>query len=430
MTSVCLFYLALYFAFPRGKPPTRLLNEIWAWSSLLWLSALLPGTLGLIGALTYRHPVDLDETRPIRRTICWRIVTSGKNISVVLSTIRRCQIEMANAPLAPYVIEVVIDYGDNVRLLPINDDDVRVITVPTEYRTPNNSRFKARALHYALWHSPIPDTTWVVHLDEETQPTLSAVKGICKFIREEELSEKLRVGQGVLLYHRELEKHPLLTMADNVRTGDDFARFYFQTRLGVTVFGLHGSFIVVRNDVEKATGGFDFGRRGDLTEDAFWAVKATGNGVRCAWVDGYLEEQSCMSLQDFLRQRRRWFQGLMKVVLYAPVKIRWRFCLGLNMILWGLTPFSMLYTLAHLFCGGWIDPMIRVLASYSFAALATLYFTGLKANLDEHGVTGMGTRASLTLLQFLLLPVLLTLEGLAVLWAMITPVKGFDVVKK
>lgn len=429
---VCMvsIYAALFLVSPVNKPPSTPFDEIWSWLSLLWLSALLPGTLGLVGALMYRHPTTLDEVQPINRTICWRIVTAGKNIDIVLSTVRRCQIEMAKSPLASYVIEVVIDEGKNISLLPKNEKDVRVIIVPKAYSTPKNSRFKARALHYALSHSTISDTTWVVHLDEETQPTSSAIKGICKFILQEELSHELRIGQGGLLYHREWEKHPFFTLADNVRTGDDFARFYFQHRLGVAIFGLHGSFIVVRNDIEKASGGFDFGPQGDITEDAFWAVKGMENGLRCAWVEGYLEEQSCMSFVDFLRQRRRWFHGLIKVSLHSPVKLRWRFCLCLNTMLWGLAPFATLYTFGHFFFNVWVNPIIRSLASYSLATYATLYFTGLKANMDEHGITSWRTRTLLTLQQLLLLPVFSAIESLGVLWAMLTPVRGFQVVKK
>ncbi len=425
-----LISLVWYLISPKSRLPATFFDKTMAWSSLLWLTALLPGSVGLLGTLAYRHSATLDDVQPINRRICWRIVTAGRNIEVVLRTIRRCQSEMAKTPLAPYIIEIVMDYGDNILLLPQHDKDVRVIVVPKDYRTPNNSRFKARALHYALLHSSISDTTWIVHLDEETQPTSSSIKGICKFIRQEELSQKLHVGQGGLVYHREWEKYPFLTLADTVRTGDDFARFYFQHRLGVTLFGLHGSYIVVRNDVEKATGGFDFGPQGDITEDAFWAVKAMESGFRCAWIDGYLEEQSCMSLLDFLRQRRRWFQGLVKVSLYAPVKLRWRLCLGLNTMLWGLAPFTMLYTFINLFYNVDINVIIRALASYSFATFATLYVTGLKANMDEHGITGRGTRILLTLLLFVLLPVFATMECLGVLWAMLAPVKGFQVVKK
>jgi beta-1,4-mannosyltransferase len=428
--SVIAVLLASHSLSPAGRPPGTLVEEIVSWMSLLWLGALLPGSLGLIGTLLYRFPPDLDDVRPTNRMICWRIVTAGKNIDVVLSTIRRCQAEMARTSLAPYVIEVVIDPCRNVALLPVEDVDVRVIVVPREYVTPNNSRFKARALHYALLNSQISETAWVVHLDEETQPTQSAIKGVCKFICQEEASGRLRIGQGALLYHREWERHPFLTLADNVRTGDDFARFYLQHRLGVTIFGLHGSFIVIRNDVEKATGGFDFGPRGDITEDAFWALKAMQSGRRCAWVDGFLEEQSCMSVIDFLRQRRRWFHGLVKTALFAPVKLRWRLGLGLNTTLWALAPFAVIYTVCKPFCSVEIPPAVRVFASYSFATFAVWYVTGLKANMDEHGIKSFWKRAQLTLLQVLLLPVFCVLEALGVLWGLASQAKGFDVVKK
>jgi egghead protein (zeste-white 4 protein) len=233
-----------------------------------------------------------------------------------------------------------------------------------------------------------------------------------------------------LLYHREWERHPFLTLADNVRTGDDFARFYLQHRLGVTIFGLHGSFIVIRNDVEKATGGFDFGPRGDITEDAFWALKVMQSGRRCAWVDGFLEEQSCMSVIDFLRQRRRWFHGLVKTALFAPVKLRWRLGLGLNTTLWALAPFAVIYTVCKPFCSVEIPPAVRVFASYSFATFAVWYVTGLKANMDEHGIKSFWKRAQLTLLQVLLLPVFCVLEALGVLWGLASQAKGFEVVKK
>jgi len=419
-----------YLMSPVAEVSTTTFDHVWSWASLLWLCPLFPGVLGLVGTLVYRHPEDLDQAQPINRAICWRIVTAGKNIDVVLSTICRCQSEMAKSPLARYIIEVVIDECDNVRLLPIDQQDVRIIVVPRGYAAPNGSRFKARALHYALLHSPIADTTWIVHLDEETQPTSSAIKGICKFISQEEESRELRIGQGAILYHREWERFPFLTLADNVRTGDDLARFYFQHQFGVTLFGLHGSFIVIRNDIEKATGGFDFGPQGDITEDSFWAVKAMECGRRCAWVDGYLEEQSCMSVIDFLRQRRRWFQGLVKVTLHAPVKLRWRLCLGFNTLLWGLSPLGVFYTIGNFFHHAQISPIVVALASFASASFVTFSITGLKINMDEHGIRSRRRRALLTACQLLLVPVFSGMESLAALWAMFTPVKGFQVIKK
>lgn len=120
----------------------------------------------------------------------------------------------------------------------------------------------------------------------------------------------------------------------------------------------------------------------------------------------------------------------MKVSLHAPVKLRWRFCVALNTMLWGLAPFAMLYTFGKLFYNVEVNTLIRLFASYSFATFAILYITGLKANMDEHGVVGWGRRTALTLALLVLLPIFGTMESLGVLWAMFTPVKGFQVVKK
>ncbi len=423
---ITLYGLQALF-WPTGRTPQTLIENIWSWGSLLWLGAVFPGSFGLVGMLKFSHSQTLDSVKPINNLVAWRIVSRGINIEALIDTIRRCQIEMVKTPLFPYIIEVVTD-SKGVKLLPPGSN-VRHIVVPSEYHTLNESKYKARALHYAVEHSPLPDDAWIVHLDEETQPTASGIKGICTMISEEEKSGTLRIGQGAILYHRQWKKHPVMTLADNVRTGDDFARFHFQHKLGVTIFGLHGSYIVVRNDLEKSIG-FDFGPKGSITEDAFWALVAMEKGYRCRWINGYLEEQSTQSIGDFVRQRRRWYQGLAKVSIYAPVKLWWRFSLGLNTILWTFAPFASLYTLGHLFYGFSHPWWIVFLANYSFASFATLYLVGLKANLDEFGVRNIFRRIGWFIAQVILLPFFNMLEGLGVMAAIFRPTTGFHVVKK
>jgi egghead protein (zeste-white 4 protein) len=420
-------YLLQDYLWPSGKQPSTTLDLVWSAAAVIWLSGVIPGFLGVLGMLAYRHPEKLDDERPIDTPVYFRIVSRGDNVEVLTDTVRRCQTEMEKHPLFPYRIEVVVDSYDFFIAAP--NDDVTVIRVPDDYRTPKNTRFKARGLQYALDHSKAPDHAWLVHLDEETQPTSSGIKGICRFVREQEASGEHRIGQGAILYHRQWKQHPFLTLADNVRTGDDFARFHFQHRLGVTVFGLHGSYIVVRNDIEKSIG-FDFGPKGEITEDAFWAMVAMEKGHRCAWVEGYLEEQSCQSILDFMKQRRRWWQGLMLVSLYAPVKFRWRACITINTLLWALAPLSMLYTIAHFFYGFETNPVVRFGANFAFASFLVLYLVGLRANLDEHGVTNPFKRAFWWVAQTLALPLCSLMESMSVLWAIVKPAKGFHVIKK
>lgn len=407
------------------KDETTAFQRIFAQGSIVWLMTLIPGVLGLIGTIMFKHHDNLDDVKPMSTLIIWRIVSRGTNREALCATVNRVQAEMATTPLYPYLIEVVTDEPP---LLPASDD-LMCLTVPILYQTPMRTKFKARALHYALVYSPVPANAWLVHLDEETQPTSSGVKGIGLMVSEEEESGQLRIGQGALLYHRSWKEYPFLTLADTMRTGDDFARFYLQHRVGVTLFGLHGSYIVCRNDVERSVG-FDFGPVGSITEDAFWALCCMQNGKRSRWVHGYLEEQSTQSVLDFMKQRRRWYHGLILVSLYAPVRLEYRLSLLLFTVLWTFAPLGTIYTVLNLFFGCSTNEVIRALANFSLAFYATLYLLGVEANLNEHGVCGIFERIVWYVLQIALLPVFSLIESAAILYALVRPETGFHVVQK
>jgi egghead protein (zeste-white 4 protein) len=333
---------------------------------------------------------------------------------------------MWRQPLFRYVIEIVTD-------VPVEIDaahDVVTYVVPPDYETRRGSRFKARALHYALELSQLPDDSWIVHLDEETQPTPSGIRGIARMIQEEERTGQLRVGQGAILYHRHWTRHPLLTLADMQRTGDDHARFHVQQRLGRTLFGLHGSFIVVRNDIEK-TIGFDFGPEGSVTEDSWWALVLTSSGHRTRWVDGYLEEQSCRSYEDLVRQRRRWFVGLWLVARHAPVKRRHSAALTASVLIWTVAPLSALYTIARLLITSYyVPPWLRLLADVSFAIHLTVNLIGLRVNLAEEGRLSRPMRLLAYATLIVLFPFYLLLECAGVVYGMFDRDYGFHVVEK
>ena len=99
-------------------------------------------------------------------------------------------------------------------------------------------------------------------------------------------------------------------------------------------------------------------------------------------------------------------------------------------MLWALAPFAVVYTVFSLFYSVEIPPVVQVLASYSFATYALWYVTGLKANMDEHGIKNFWKRAQLALLQIFLVPVFCVLEGLGVAWGLASQAKEFEVVKK
>lgn len=425
--TVTVLYAIQRLAWPGNPPPRAGLSAAWSGASLLWLSALVPSACELAGLLMYRNPRWPRAVAPIPQLVSWRIVSRGINVEALTATILRCRAESQANPLFRYVIEVITDTSHAG--LPAPADDLVYIRVPKDYQTPKGTRNKARALNYALHYSPLPDDAWIVHLDEESQPTPSIIPGIARMITEEEASGQLRIGQGIIVYHRDWKNHPFFTLSDCIRTGSDLGRLFLSMRIGVPLFGLHGSYIVVRNDVEKQVG-FDVGPVGSITEDAFWGYQQMEIGRRCCWVDGYLEEQCTQSPSDFVKQRRRWFSGLIKVAVQAPVKLRWRIMLGVSMLAWALAPLAWGYTIGHFITGGYVDPAVRALANGSFAVYIVTTLAGLRVNMNEHGIRNPLKRVGWCLTWLFCMPVFSLMESISVAYALARPATGFHVVRK
>uniref|UniRef100_A0A0G4HMW4 Glycosyltransferase 2-like domain-containing protein n=1 Tax=Chromera velia CCMP2878 TaxID=1169474 RepID=A0A0G4HMW4_9ALVE len=217
------------------------------------------------------------------------------------------------------------------------------IVVPPEYETAGKSKFKARALQYAIqWtngvlaENPTPtitDNDVIVHLDEETKLTEEVVQGILEYYSEGGNEGFHKIGQGVIAYGHDT---PLVclptTIADSWRVIDDYARM----RLFFTVFraplqGMKGSFVCTSAKCEREIS-FDVGPAGSITEDACFALMGVEKGVRFGFVRGLMWERSPFSWGDFLKQRRRWLQGLWKVAGYkSKLKCRSRILLLLTL---------------------------------------------------------------------------------------------------
>lgn len=416
-----------------GVQPTTLYQTVASYGAYLWAVPAVTAVLSLAGALWQQglppasHGRRLPDPAPVPcpHHVCFRIVSRGRNADALRATVASVRRELHALPLFPYSIEVVTD--EPVAL--DRGDDLRHLVVPASYETTNRSRYKARALQYAVERSPLADQDWIFHLDEESHLSPSVVLGIRDAVVEEEASGAHRIGQGTILYHRHLRQHPFLTLADMVRTGDDITRFHLQHRLGFTIFGLHGSFILVRNSVERRSD-FDFGPEGSITEDAFWALRQMALGSRCRWVDGYVVEQSTERVGDFVRQRRRWFAGLVRVVLYAETHLWVRVPLAIFVALWSVSWLSALYTIANLFLGLRTPAGLEALADLALATTVMNYVVGLAVNLRERPALPWPKRALLYAAQVALIPVFGLLEAAAVVAGLVRPERGFHVVTK
>jgi egghead protein (zeste-white 4 protein) len=393
-------------------------------ASGVWILLAVPVGTNCAGILGYRRGSPRHAVA-IGHHVCFRIVTRGTNVEAVCKTVRQVREQARRLPLFPYSIEVVTDSE-----LPLEPSaDLRQLCVPRGYATPGGARFKARALHYALEVSSLAPEAWILHLDEETHVTPSVLRGVAAAVAEEEQSGAHRVGQGAVLYHRDLHEHPLLTLADSIRTGDDLGRFRLQHFTQRPLWGLHGSFILVRNDVEQQVG-FDFGPDGSVTEDAWWALLEMAGGRRTRWVDGYCLEQSTRSAKDFVKQRRRWFVGLMLVCRRSPAPFRLRAPLLASVVLWGLSWIGWWGVMAAILATGTRVPLfVFATGVASVCAYVAQYLLGLELNLAQRGLP-LRRRIPWHLAQLALTPVFSALESSAVVYALVRPERGFHVVKK
>jgi egghead protein (zeste-white 4 protein) len=409
-----------------GRPAASTLDHALVVLSATWMAPVAVTAVTVVGYILFRRPEPPPERlRILDIPVCFRIVARGDNVPAVQGTVRSIRATMAALPVYPYTIEVVTD-------VPVPLPAVREIVplvVPNDYRTPRGSLYKARALQFAVERSTLPDRAWIMHLDEESHITRSVVLGIYRAVVEEHSSESPRIGQGLILYHRNLEEDLIFGLADSIRSGDDLGRFYVQHRLGVTLFGLHGSFILVRNDIEKEIG-FDVGPEGSVTEDAFWALEHMALGRRCRWVDGVIVEQAPQRLRDFLKQRRRWFVGLCQVVRHAPVPLRWRLPLAFSIVAWSLAWLGVLYTYVNFITGIDTPDLIWLAGTFAFAVYVTQYLVGLRINMDHRGIRGFWRRARLYVLQVLLVPVFALMEAAGVVYGIVKPESAFHVIRK
>lgn len=433
--------VGLYYILEALRPRNVLATEyIGTWIAspfigIVWLVPLPASILAFIGAMWYHFDARLDDVMPVDYPVVFRIVSRGLNPECLIESIRKCQHEMRLNAYFPYLIEVVTE-ADSFRA-PL-DPDVIHLRVPPDYATPNGTLFKARALHYASQYSVVPGHAWLVHLDEETRPTPSGIKGICKMIDECERKNDLkRVGQGTILYHRAFKTHKFLTLADMRRTGDDFGHFHLQHRLGRTIFGFHGAFIVCRQDTET-TLGFDVGPAGSITEDAWWILVAMKDGYRTKWVEGYLDEQATQSIMDFLKQRRRWMYGLMKVVLQSPASWPYRIIVGWFVFSWMFVPIFLPlqigYMVALYVLGLDVPQFYRFCVMFIVAMQICMYLIGWFGNVHESDQIPTWQVPFWTLVLLVLTPLFQLLEMAPLVMAFFagctTNGKGFHIVQK
>ena len=419
---------------------------------LLQAVLLLPcsyGALMVVGMLAFGPPRDRRPAPDWRwdpgTTLIVAYVSRGQNVEALrrASTETQTLLDLFGVR---YTLETVTDVELSAgNRLAATSGEVFYYTVPDDYQTARQARFKARALQYLLEQRTArlagredAENIWVLHLDEESIVTSECLQGIADHLARYDLRQTPgAIGQGEILYNSgRYGRNPLIEAIDAIRTGDDLGLRRLQFRsLHRPVFGMHGSFILAPARIERELT-WDVGGYGSITEDAYFALVAMERGIRFDWVDGFIREQSPFSLADYIQQRRRWFCGLLHIARDPSLKWSSTVGLKLNLVFW---QFSWLGVIAGAIYVARILMGATTNFPYSLMLLATLcggfygaaYVVGAYRNV-MHSPLSTPRKIGNVVFSFVtwLLMLQPMIDGAAVLYAVFRPVQHFYVVAK
>jgi cellulose synthase/poly-beta-1,6-N-acetylglucosamine synthase-like glycosyltransferase len=401
--------------------PTRSTSVI----DLLKLAFLIPLLSGLstfIGFLAIKEEDFVLQRRSQSKDykVIFQITSRGFNVDAVRRSVESLKY-WARKYLKDYEIWLVTEPDALIGDI----DGVRVIKVPSDFRTNNNTKFKARALEYArLLRKPYArDDVWVYFMDEESVVGEDTILGIIDFIE----NNRGEIGQGLIVYSNFFGKNLLTSLADSIRSSVDVSFYYFQIMIGF-VSWMHGSHVLVRSDIEASIG-WDFGTT--WGEDSLFGLEAQRRGYRIRWLKGRLYEQSPFTIRDFLKQRRRWlFHSL--DVLRRKISVKVKMSYFYSLLVWASGLPNLLIVILSIQSKALFpfNNFLILLTTPIIASWISSYLVGLYLNAQPLGLP----LRKLALYSVVAVVGGSLLEGIAVWYAILSAVRmqdiGFEVIKK
>ena len=133
------------------------------------------------------------------------------------------------------------------------------------------------------------------------------------------------------------------TLADSIRVASDLGSVRFSLKnFNKPLYSFKGSFIVCQAQVERMVS-FDNGIEGSIAEDSYFAIKAVQLGYTLDWIEGEMLEKSPFSFWDFVKQRKRWVQGLYLLVTDPHLKMNFsKFGFTYSFYNWAILPIQII----------------------------------------------------------------------------------------
>lgn len=426
--------LALYF--PQRGELGRLvgLYASIVWSMPIGITALIAWGAYLAARQMRKHP-DRPEPPSVNELIIVQIPTIGRHdvIPALTRVVESFEREMPEW-FCSWRVDVVAEESSlaKVELEALASDNVRVLYVPSDYRTPNGTERKARANQ---WMNEVrivegdarPDV-WVLHMDDDTGMGPDTPTSIAWVIHANPagVRNSADLAQGVLTYPRQYASRFWPWLADSIRPGSDLSLFHLSTDCGSPFIGAHGELLLVRSSTEAEIG-WDYGRNLSITEDANFALTFGGmQSERSSWFPARCYGSSPESLRDLVAQRQRWARGLLHVVCNRKLPRRARLMLTYAMLAWFMGPFQHVATVvaaAYLLGNPNTSPLSRELVllwAFNMSVVVWMYVEGLRTNVHASGLRRVPWWLWLGLLA---IPWFTLVEGWAALLGLVAFVK-------
>ncbi|XP_018332980.1 beta-1,4-mannosyltransferase egh-like [Agrilus planipennis] len=438
--SHCLLLLGLILVFELSANSARNANpdiNPWVTYGITWTIILyffkailfvpVPQAIcnfaGLVFYNAFPKKVSFKGSKTIAPFICFRVVTRGDYPELVHLNVKRNMKTCLDTGLENFCIEVVSDKAIGLQ----KQLKLREVVVPNSYRTKSGAMYKARALQYCLEDdvSVLSDDDWVVHLDEETLLTNDCIQGILNFVSD----GKHYFGQGLVTYANEPVVNWVTTLADSARVADDLGKLRLTLKMfHKPLFSWKGSFVVAKFAAEKRVS-YDNGVNGSIAEDCYFALKAFNEGYTFNFIEGEMCEKSPFSIWDFLRQRKRWYQGIYLVV--HSDKLPWSKKFFVAVLLYNFF-FTPLYTCNMILSSFYpipYPPIIDFVSALTAAVNIYMFIFGAVKSL---------TLSKVSMLQLLLcvfglaivIPVNMFIENIAAVWSVVGKKHQFEIVDK